>query len=95
MYNKDIYGSRDTIRESFKLGLIENGDNWMDMINSRNQTSHTYNEGTADEIVKNIQDTYIEELLLPYTFDISIFNQISNPELIDRIQRVGVIFYQR
>jgi len=28
------------------------------MIKSRNQTSHTYNRATADEIVRNILDRY-------------------------------------
>ena len=46
----DIYGSRDAIRKAFELGLIEDGENWMDMLKSRNKTSHTYNEETAAEI---------------------------------------------
>ena len=37
----------------------------------------------------------IDDLLLPYTFDISIFNQISDPDLIDHINRVGLVFYSR
>jgi len=35
----------------------------------------------------------VDDLLLPYTFDISIFNQISNPDLIEHINRVGLVFY--
>ena len=37
----------------------------------------------------------IEELYLPYTFDISIFDHIDNKNLIDHINRVGKIFYQK
>ena len=37
----------------------------------------------------------IDDLLLPYTIDISIFAQISNPNLIEHIKRVGVVFFQR
>ncbi|MDI6731105.1 MAG: nucleotidyltransferase domain-containing protein [Candidatus Margulisbacteria bacterium] len=37
----------------------------------------------------------IDDLLLPYTFDMSIFDNISNPDLIDHIKRVGKIFYKR
>ena len=33
----------------------------------------------------------IDDLLLPYSFDISIFDQINNPDLIDHIKRKGVI----
>lgn len=34
----------------------------------------------------------IDDLLLPYKFDISIFHQISNPDLINHIERVGKEF---
>lgn len=30
--------------------------------------------------------------LLPYSFNISIFHQISNPDLIEHIERVGLVF---
>jgi len=37
----------------------------------------------------------IDDLLLPYTFDLSIFNQISDPDVIEHIHRVGVTFYEK
>ncbi len=37
----------------------------------------------------------IDDLLLPYTFDISNFKQISNSNLINHIEMVGVVFYER
>jgi nucleotidyltransferase substrate binding protein (TIGR01987 family) len=53
----NIYGSRDTTREAFSAELIINGDVWMDMIKSRNKTSHTYNEETAMDIfIKTLED---------------------------------------
>lgn len=52
------YGSKDTTREAFKTELIEDGDVWMEMIQSRNKTSHTYNEETAQEIYMQILDKY-------------------------------------
>src|ERR1700753_2980561 len=42
-----VAGSRGAIKESFKIELIEDGQNWIDMIESRNATSHSYNEETA------------------------------------------------
>lgn len=45
-----LIGSRDATRTAFKIGLIEDGENWMEMIKSRNQTSHAYDEGKAREI---------------------------------------------
>lgn len=52
--NFNIMGSRDATREAFKIGLIQDGDAWMDMIKDRNRTSHTYNQATANMIAKNI-----------------------------------------
>ena len=37
----------------------------------------------------------IDDLLLPYTFDLSIFRQINDPELVSHIQRVGITFYEK
>jgi nucleotidyltransferase substrate binding protein (TIGR01987 family) len=61
--NTNIFGSKDATREAFAAGLIMNGDVWMDMIKSRNKTSHTYNEETADEIFMKIVDQYLDEYL--------------------------------
>ena len=38
---RNLYGSKDSTREAFKRGLIENGEVWMDMIISRNLSSYT------------------------------------------------------
>ena len=67
-----IQGSRDAFRLAFQRGLIEDGETWMDMIDSRIQTTHTYNEEV----------------------DIAIYESIDNPDLIDHIKRVGIIFYR-
>ncbi len=56
--NVGIAGSRDAIREAFANGLIEDGDGWMRMLKDRNRTSHTYNEETAKEILRNILEHY-------------------------------------
>ena len=58
---QNLYGSRDTTRATFRTGLIENGDTWMEMIQSLNLTTHTYNEPIAAQIVKAILDTYFAE----------------------------------
>lgn len=54
-----IYGSKDATREAFNLELIDDGEIWMDMIQDRNRTSHTYNQATADRIIDNIVKRYI------------------------------------
>lgn len=53
-----LYGSRDTTRAAFRNGLIENGEVWMDMVDKRNLTSHTYDEDTAAQVVTTICTTY-------------------------------------
>ncbi len=56
--NVKIYGSKDATREAFQLDLIQEGDVWMGMIESRNKTSHTYNEEVAMEIFLAILEQY-------------------------------------
>lgn len=66
----ELYGSKDATREAFSKGLIENGEAWMEMIQSRNRTSHTYNEETANQITEAIVSTYrgeFEKFLARFT----------------------------
>jgi len=58
--NPGITGSRDAIRTAFKQGLISDGEGWMEMIKSRNQTAHTYNESVANEITEKIMVLYYD-----------------------------------
>jgi predicted nucleotidyltransferase len=37
----------------------------------------------------------VDDLLLPYKIDLSLFHHIENPDLLNHIQRVGVVFYER
>ncbi len=48
---------------------------------------------TLNVIYKILDD--LDELLLPYTIDLSIFNDIRDPDVIEHIQRVGVTFYDK
>lgn len=54
----DISGSRDAARAAYAQGLVIDGEGWMEMIKSRNETSHTYNQAVADEITRLIVDRY-------------------------------------
>ncbi len=56
--NSEISGSRDATREAFRMGIIQDGEIWMEMIKSRNQSSHTYNLETASEIATAIAERY-------------------------------------
>lgn len=37
----------------------------------------------------------IDDLLLPYTVDLSVFDQLTNAELREHIERVGQVLYSR
>ncbi len=56
--NTSITGSRDAFRAAFRAGLLEDGDGWMDTIKSRNRSSHTYDENTANELAALITGRY-------------------------------------
>jgi nucleotidyltransferase substrate binding protein (TIGR01987 family) len=58
---QNLMGSRDATRKAFSIGMISAGDIWMDMIASRNRTSHTYNQETARQIVAAIINDYHEQ----------------------------------
>ena len=40
-------------------------------------------------------DTELDDLLLPWSFDLSIYSQITDSSLLDHMNRVGVVFYKR
>jgi nucleotidyltransferase substrate binding protein (TIGR01987 family) len=54
----DLIGSRDVTRAAFKRGLIEQGEDWMEMIKARNQTSHSYDIEIAQDIVEKILNRF-------------------------------------
>ncbi|MCF6148596.1 MAG: nucleotidyltransferase domain-containing protein [Candidatus Kuenenia sp.] len=37
----------------------------------------------------------LDDLLLPYTIDLSLFKNISDPDVISHIHRAGITFYER
>ena len=53
-----LIGSRDSVREAFKRGLLRDGEVWMAMIKARNTTSHAYDQKTADTIYTQILSTF-------------------------------------
>ena len=56
-----LYGSKDATRAAFAKGLIADGEAWMAMIKSRNDSSHTYNEDTANEMSAAITSSYLPQ----------------------------------
>ena len=48
---------------------------------------------TLGVVYKILDD--LDDLILPYTIDLSIFNNIGDSDVIAHIQRVGVTFYEK
>lgn len=61
-----LIGSRDTTREAFKRGLIDNGEIWMEMITSRNLTSHAYDQNIADKVYVAVFSRFFREFQVLY-----------------------------
>lgn len=47
----------------------------------------------TDDLLKIMGE--LDDLLLPYMIDLSLFHQLNHPELIEHIQRAGIVFYER
>ena len=61
---------RTTIKEAFSSRLIEDGQLWINMMEVKNKTSHTYKEEHANVVANEILDTYIPLLnKLEQTFE--------------------------
>ncbi len=54
----NLIGSRDATRLAFKNDLIQSGDDWMKMIESRNLTSHAYNLAIAEAVAADILNKF-------------------------------------
>jgi len=55
---QNINGYRSATRQAFNIGLIDERQVWMNMIESRNRTVHTYHEDVLKMEYKNVTSTY-------------------------------------
>ncbi len=53
-----VQSPRAALKKAFEIGLIEHGHQWMQMLEDRNRTSHTYDEEKATEIEQIIKHKY-------------------------------------
>ncbi len=40
-------------------------------------------------------ETELDDLMLPYKIDLSIIHKIENPDLVEHVERVGKLFYEK
>lgn len=60
--HQGITGSRSASRLAFSLGLVEDGQVWMDMLESRNRTVHTYDARVLEQEFAKVQQAYAPAL---------------------------------
>ncbi len=63
-----IKSPRQAIKQAFQSGIIEDGQIWLEALESRNITAHTYDEETAIKIVSEIRKSYFPVLTQLYSY---------------------------
>ncbi|MDR2358631.1 MAG: hypothetical protein LBD87_02360 [Prevotellaceae bacterium] len=91
-------------RFSNQRGLDDGGHDWMGRINSRINAIHTYSDATIDLTMRGgrLGGTVsasiaqaLDDLPLPCMIDRYIYDQLSNPGLMEHINRAGKLFYKK
>lgn len=54
----DVKTPRQAFKEAFAAGLIDEGDVWLEMLDDRNLTSHTYDQSTARRVYEKVKNIY-------------------------------------
>lgn len=54
----EVRSPRETFKESFASGIITEGNIWIEMLEDRNITSHTYDEEEAEKVYENVKNKY-------------------------------------
>ena len=57
-----VKSPRETVKQAFQIGLIDNGHVWMDALSNRNLTTHTYDEELANKMKNEMITMYLPEL---------------------------------
>jgi len=62
----DIVGSCDVFRKALEVGLIHEGEKWFETIQSRNLSSHVYDQDVVNDLVQVIVGEYDKLLNSPH-----------------------------
>ena len=57
-----VKSPRETVKQAFQIGLIDNGHIWIDALSNRNLATHTYDEELATKMTSEILNAYLPEL---------------------------------
>ena len=50
---------RESIKQAYQVGWIEDEEAWLEMLRDRNETSHVYDEETARRIYESIKRNFV------------------------------------
>ncbi len=53
---------RDSLKEAFRINLIEDEETFFDMMEDRNRTSNIYDKEVSEEIFKKIKSSYVQAI---------------------------------
>ena len=87
---RDVLRRHDEITEAKIFGSRAKGN-----FKPGSDIDLTLSGSGLDERIRGRIDEELDDLLLPYQFDLSVFTSITHADLIDHIRRVGVVFYKR
>ena len=54
----EVKSPRESIKQAFQYGLIDDGALWLEALEKRNLSAHTYDESILDELEKRIVQAY-------------------------------------
>lgn len=61
-----VASPKATLRQAFQSGYIKDGEEWLQALQDRNMTVHTYDEETAVAVVADICSRYVPMLTAFY-----------------------------
>ena len=82
--SENIGSPREILRRAFESHLIEDGEEWINMMLARNSLSHLYDEETSRKIYKEIKEK-LKELKLKTK---ETNGEIEKSEVVDGIQQI-------
>jgi nucleotidyltransferase substrate binding protein (TIGR01987 family) len=54
----NVNSPREAIKQAYQSTVIDKGQEWIDALEDRNLTTHTYDEEIAEKVVKSIKESY-------------------------------------
>ncbi|MEL7333521.1 MAG: HI0074 family nucleotidyltransferase substrate-binding subunit, partial [Cyanobacteria bacterium J06560_2] len=57
---------REVLKKAFQIGLVEEGHTWLDALDDRNLTAHTYKEDIAQTVENKVRERYYSVIATLY-----------------------------